>query len=51
MLVMQLTLLIHNVGKAVVAEYSCFDIADQKSSDTISLARSYNFPLNVTVEK
>ena len=46
-----LMLSIHNNGKATVASYSCYDIAEQKAKETIVLAREYGYPLSVTVEK
>ena len=46
-----LMLNIHNNGKATVASYSCYDIAEQKAKETMVLARDNGYPLLVTVEK
>lgn len=47
----QLMFDIHNNGSAVVAEYSCYDIAEEKAKQTMTAAREYGYPLKVTVEK
>lgn len=46
----QLTIEIHEQGKSVVGEYY-YEIAEQKSTETIALARSAGHPLQVEVEK
>lgn len=47
----RLMLSVHNEDKAVVASYSCYDIAEEKAQQTMILAREYGYPLKVTVEK
>ena len=46
-----LSLLVHNQGKAVVAQYSCFDVADQKFLEITDFIRSFNSKLKVTMEQ
>tara|TARA_B110000503_G_C7025962_1_gene361844 strand:- start:617 stop:919 length:303 start_codon:yes stop_codon:yes gene_type:complete len=46
----QLTLAIHNEGSAIAGIYN-FEIAEQKSSETITASRSNGFPLTVTLEE
>jgi ATP-dependent Clp protease adaptor protein ClpS len=46
----ELTKLIHDKGKAVVGTY-VHEIAEQKSIETTTMARSNGHPLQVTVEK
>lgn len=46
----EITLKIHTEGKCVVGKY-IYEIAQQKASDTLSVASAYGFPLNVTIEK
>ncbi|NBO27841.1 MAG: ATP-dependent Clp protease adaptor ClpS [Synechococcaceae bacterium WB8_1B_057] len=45
----EITLKIHNEGSAVAGIYS-FEIAEQKSIDSISLARANGFPLQTKIE-
>ncbi len=45
-----LTMTIHNEGKAVVGTYF-FEIAEQKSTETITASRNHGFPLQVKVEE
>ena len=45
-----LTLTIHNDGAAVVGTYS-YEIAEQKSLDTVNISRSNGFPLQVKLEQ
>lgn len=42
---------IHNEGKVIVAEYSDYEVAEQKADEGTTLARSYGYPLKITVEK
>lgn len=46
-----LMILVHTSGAATVESYSCYDIAEQKARETMSLARENGYPLRVTVEK
>jgi ATP-dependent Clp protease adaptor protein ClpS len=46
----QLTLEIHNEGKAVCGEYY-YELAEQKSTESIALARSNGHPLQVEVDR
>ena len=46
---MEITLKIHNEGSAVVGIYS-HEIAEQKSQDSNTLARSNGFPLQTKIE-
>lgn len=45
-----ITLRIHNEGSAVVGTYS-YEIAEQKSLETVTLSRNNGFPLQVRVEE
>ena len=45
----ELTVKVHNEGRAVVGVYS-LEVAEQKSGETITIARNNGFPLAVTVE-
>lgn len=45
-----LTMDIHEKGRAVVGVYS-YEVAEQKSIETIKLSRENGFPLQVTFEK
>lgn len=44
-----LTLTVHNTGSAVAGVYS-YEIAEQKKSDSLSLARNQGWPLIIKVE-
>jgi len=46
----ELTKLIHDKGKGVVGTYS-YEIAEQKSIESTSMARAAGHPLQVTIEK
>ena len=46
----KLTLSIHNEGSSVVGTYS-YEIAEQKSIETVNLSRSKGFPLQVKLEE
>ena len=46
----QITLAIHNDGAGVAGIYN-FEIAEQKSAETITLSRSNGFPLTVKLEE
>lgn len=45
-----LTMSIHHEGSAVVGVYS-YEIAEQKATETIVLARNNGFPLQTKIEK
>ena len=45
-----ITLQIHNEGSAIVGIYS-YEIAEQKTVETINASRDKGFPLNVKLEK
>lgn len=45
----ELTLEIHTNGKAAAGIYS-LEIAEQKASETVALARNNGFPLSLTIE-
>ena len=45
-----LTMKIHTEGSAVVGTYK-YEIAEQKSAETISVSRNHGFPLQVKVEE
>ena len=45
-----LTMTIHNEGSAVVGTYK-YEIAEQKSLETLNTSRSHGFPLQVRVEE
>jgi ATP-dependent Clp protease adaptor protein ClpS len=45
-----ITMTIHTEGKAVVGTYF-FEIAEQKSAETITASRNHGFPLQVKVEQ
>jgi len=45
-----LTLKIHNEGSAVVGVYN-FEIAEQKSIETVTLSRNHGFPLQIKLEE
>ena len=45
-----LTMKIHNEGSAVVGTYK-YEIAEQKSAETINASRANGFPLQVKVEE
>lgn len=45
-----LTMTIHNDGSAVIGTYS-YEIAEQKSIETMTLSRNNGFPLKVSVEE
>jgi ATP-dependent Clp protease adaptor protein ClpS len=45
----ELTIKVHNDGRAAVGVYS-LEVAEQKSGETITIARNNGFPLAVTVE-
>ena len=47
---LQLTLEIHNSGSAVVGVYS-YEVAEQKISDAIDLAREHGYPLVLKAEE
>jgi ATP-dependent Clp protease adaptor protein ClpS len=47
----ELTYKIHDEGRAVVKEYSNYDIAEQKVTEATQIARSYGYPLKITLEK
>lgn len=46
----ELTVRVHNEGKAVVASYP-FDIAEQKLSEAIKFARDHGAPLVIKMEQ
>ena|SRR5210317_278140 len=46
----ELTLKIHHEGSACVGTYT-FEIAEQKTIESINLSRGQGFPLNVKVEE
>lgn len=46
----ELTLKIHTQGSAVVGTYS-FEIAEQKTSETITLSRNQGYPLVAKIEE
>jgi len=46
----ELTLKIHNEGSAVVGVYN-FEIAEQKSIETVTLSRNHGFPLQIKLEE
>jgi len=46
----QLTLTIHTEGAGVAGIYT-YEIAEQKASETVTLARASGFPLRVTLEE
>lgn len=46
----ELTMKIHTQGSAVVGSYS-FEIAEQKTSETISISRNQGYPLVAKVEE
>lgn len=46
----ELTLAVHNDGSAVVGTYS-FEIAEQKTSESISISRQNNFPLQIKIDQ
>lgn len=46
----ELTLQIHNEGRAVVGIYT-YEIAEQKAAETVYASRDKGFPLNVKVDK
>lgn len=45
-----LTMTIHNEGSAVVGTYS-YEIAEQKSVETINASRNHGFPLALKIEE
>jgi len=45
-----LTMNIHNEGSAVVGTYK-FEIAEQRSVETVSASRNHGFPLQLKVEE
>lgn len=45
-----LTLSVHTEGSAVAGIYS-FEIAEQKTIETINLSRASGFPLNISIEQ
>jgi ATP-dependent Clp protease adaptor protein ClpS len=45
-----LTMNIHNEGSAVVGTYK-FEIAEQRSIETVSASRNHGFPLQLKVEE
>jgi ATP-dependent Clp protease adaptor protein ClpS len=46
----ELTLKIHNEDSAVVGVYN-FEIAEQKSIETVTLSRNHGFPLQIKLEE
>ena|SRR5210317_674162 len=46
----QLTLTIHTEGAGVAGIYT-YEIAEQKASETVTLARASGFPLRITLEE
>ena len=42
---------VERVGKGVAGSYSSLDVAQTKRDKAISMARSENYPLQITVEK
>lgn len=46
----ELTMKIHEQGSAVVGSYS-FEIAEQKTAETITLSRNQNYPLVAKIEE
>jgi ATP-dependent Clp protease adaptor protein ClpS len=46
----QLTLQIHNEGSGIAGIYS-YEIAEQKSVETVNASRDHGFPLQVKMEK
>lgn len=45
-----ITLTIHNNGSAVVGTYG-YELAEQKTMESIELSRSHGFPLEITVKE
>jgi ATP-dependent Clp protease adaptor protein ClpS len=45
-----LTHKIHEEGNAIVGNY-IYEIAEQKASETLTIASKYSYPLKVTIEK
>lgn len=45
----ELTMKIHNEGRAIVGVYS-LEVSEQKAGETVTIARNNGFPLAVTVE-
>lgn len=41
---------IHNKGRGVAGAYS-YEVAEQKCTETVTIARRNNFPLEVTIEE
>ena len=46
----KITLQIHNEGSAIVGIYT-YEIAEQKTVETVNASRDRGFPLNVKIEK
>jgi ATP-dependent Clp protease adaptor protein ClpS len=46
----EITMKIHNQGSAIVGSYS-FEIAEQKTSETITLSRNQGYPLVAKIEE
>lgn len=46
----EIMLQVHENGRAIAGTYS-FEVAEQKSVETVNLARTNHFPLDVTVEE
>ncbi len=47
----ELTYKIHEEGKAIVAEYSNHDIAEQKVFEANKFSEAYGYPLRITIEQ
>jgi len=45
-----LTMAIHTHGSAIVGTYA-FEIAEQKSHETVNLSRNHGFPLTVKIDE
>ena len=46
-----LTMLVHNEGLAVVAEYTNYGIAETKVSEADHIIKEFGFPLKITLEQ
>lgn len=47
----QLMMQVHEQGSATVATYSNYDIAEQKTMETLEMAKRFEYPLKVTIEQ
>jgi len=46
-----LTMKVHNDGSAVIAEYSSYEVAEQKLHEANELIFAYGYPLKITIEQ